>query len=97
MQAIVTKFLPATDCRGARIKAACERGTITIPYPYERGPGEEPHRVACEALVARFDAEDRARYAQVPFYQPTWGGMRWVCGGLPSRHGYAFVPVTDCI
>jgi hypothetical protein len=95
MQAIVTKYLAPTNCRGARVKATCERGTITIPYPHERGPGEDAHRAACQALVAQFDAEDRARYAHVPDYRPTWGSMLWVCGGLPARPGYAFVPVID--
>lgn len=35
MQAIVTKYLPATSTRPSRIKAWCDRGSITIgsgPY-----------------------------------------------------------------
>jgi hypothetical protein len=94
MQAIITKYLPATDLRGSRVKATCERGSVTIGYPYERGPGEDAHRAACEALVEKFDAEDRARFAPVdPGYVPTWGSLRWVCGGLPATSGFAFVPV----
>ena len=86
MQAIITKYIPATDLRGSRIKARCDRGSITIGYPHERRQGEDAHRAACEALVARFDAQDRARG-----YKPTWGSLRWVAGELPSQAGYAFV------
>lgn len=32
MQAIQTKYLPATNYRGSRIKATCERGSLTIGY-----------------------------------------------------------------
>jgi hypothetical protein len=95
MQAIVTKYIPATDQRGSRIKARCERGSVTIGYPYERGPGEDAHRAACEALVARFDAQDRALLPGDPGYVPTWGSLRWVCGELPGTSGFAFVPVLD--
>jgi hypothetical protein len=96
MQAIITKYLPATDLRGSRIKARCERGNITISYPDERGPGEDAHRASCEAIVAKFDAQARALFAPVdPGYVPTWGSLRWACGGLPSASGFAFVPVLD--
>jgi len=53
MQAIVTKYLPATNFRGSRIKAACVDGSVTIPYPYEFS-GQAVHRAAAEALVAKF-------------------------------------------
>ena len=34
MQAIRTKYLPATHTKPSRIKAECEAGTITISYDY---------------------------------------------------------------
>ena len=52
MQAIITKYLPATDRRGSRIKATCASGSVTIPYPYELS-GQAVHRAAAEALVAK--------------------------------------------
>lgn len=52
MQAIITKYLPATDYRGSRIKAACSSGSITIPYPHALR-GQAVHRAAAEALVAK--------------------------------------------
>lgn len=52
MQAIITKYLPATNSRGSRIKATCSSGSVTIPYPYELS-GQAVHRAAAEALVAK--------------------------------------------
>lgn len=60
MQAIQTKFLPATNARDYRIKASCERGSITIPFP-ETIEGEEAHRFAVDALLKKFQKEDSAR------------------------------------
>ncbi len=52
MQAIRTRYLGPTDTRGSRLKAACQGGTLTLPYPYEL-EGEQAHRVAAEALRDR--------------------------------------------
>ena len=60
MQSIQTKYLPATDSNGSRIKARCARGSITIPFPYEL-TGDETHRAAVHALVNRFLREDEAK------------------------------------
>jgi hypothetical protein len=50
MQAIQTKYLSPTNSRGARIKATCAAGSITISYPYELS-GQACHRAAVEALM----------------------------------------------
>jgi hypothetical protein len=60
MQAIHTKYLPATDSNGSRIKAKCARGSIVIPFPHEL-TGDETHRAAVLALVTRFLDEDSAK------------------------------------
>lgn len=60
MQAIHTKYLPATDHKGSRIKATCERGSITIPLDYGLS-GDAIHRAAVMALVLRFMEEDFKR------------------------------------
>jgi hypothetical protein len=57
MQAIQTKYIPATNTLGSRIKASCERGSITIDYPHELS-GDNVHRAAAIALVSRFCYED---------------------------------------
>lgn len=53
MQAIVTKYLPATNTKGARIKASCEAGSVTISYPHEAQRGVEAHATAMRALAAK--------------------------------------------
>jgi hypothetical protein len=77
MQAITTKYLPATNVRGSRIKATCERGSITISYPHELS-GEAVHIAAADALVAKFVREDWAQYGDE---RNPWEGAR-VCGGI---------------
>jgi hypothetical protein len=54
MKAIVTKYLPPTNSRGARIKATAEGlPSLTIPYPYELS-GEACHRAAAEQLTSKY-------------------------------------------
>lgn len=80
MQAIVTKFLPATNIRGSRIKASCERGSITISYPDELS-GDACHRAAVDALIAKFVKEDEKRYGTNvnPWQRP------YVTGEIPGN------------
>ena len=51
-QSITTKYLPPTNSRGSRIKATCEAGSVTIPFPYEHDVARA-HQAACEALLAK--------------------------------------------
>jgi hypothetical protein len=77
MQAIVTKYIGPSDTKGARIKATCDAGSITIGYPHELS-GEAVHAAAAMALVRKLGwATD--------FYKD------WVAGGLPEQKGYVFV------
>jgi len=57
MQAIQTKYVPATNSSGSKIEAKCWRGKIRIPYPHELS-GDEVHREAVRALLAKFVRED---------------------------------------
>jgi hypothetical protein len=57
MQAIQTKYIPATNTSGSKIEAKCGRGKIRIPYPHELS-GDEVHREAVRALLAKFVRED---------------------------------------
>lgn len=69
MQAIITKYLPATNTKGSRIKAVCERGSVTIPFNHS-GDSENAHRLAVQALVAKFVAEDSDHIAMFPEDNP---------------------------
>jgi len=51
-QAIETKFLGATNTKGARIKASAWGGSVTVPYDYALST-EGAHRAAAEALIAK--------------------------------------------
>lgn len=52
MQAILTKYLGATDTKDSRIKAWCDAGSITIPYPHELSC-PDTHAAAAMALVRK--------------------------------------------
>lgn len=52
MQAIETKYLGPTNTRGARVKAACEAGSVTMSWDYGLNT-EGNHDAALEALVTK--------------------------------------------
>lgn len=54
MQAIQTKFLSATNYKGARIKATAEAGSIIIDYDYSLDC-EDAHKLAAQALIKKFN------------------------------------------
>jgi|688.fasta_scaffold1118634_2 hypothetical protein len=81
MQAIHSKYLPATYSKGSRIKAICERGFITIDYPHELS-GDAVHRKAALQLLERFVSEDWTERAIPPSQNP-WK-REFVTGCLPD-------------
>ena len=54
MQAIITRFLPATNRLGSRIKAQACKHSLTISYPYGENTGNA-HRMAAEQLAAKLE------------------------------------------
>lgn len=52
MQAITTKYIDPTSTHGARIKATCTDGSLSIPYPREL-TGEDAFAKAAMALVRK--------------------------------------------
>ncbi len=82
MQAIVTRYLGATNYRGARIKATADAGSVTISYPYELS-GEDVHRAAADVLLVKLGWDVEHGYK--PF--------EIIGGALPqsSRDSYVFV------
>ena len=65
MQAIQTRYLCASNVKGARIKAWAEAGSVTIPYPHELS-GQACHRKAAQALAAKFGWTHEYLGAQLP-------------------------------
>jgi len=86
-QAIETKHLPATNTRGSRIKATCERGSLTVGYPHELS-GADCHIYAADQLCEKFIAEDVKKYGSTREQNP-WGKPR-ICGGLKNSYVHVF-------
>ena len=53
-QAITTKYLPATNMRGSRIKASAAAGSVTLHYDSGLN-SEENHATAAQALINKMD------------------------------------------
>ena len=88
-QAIVTRYYGPGNVRGSRIRATCDRGSITISYPDDVS-GADCHAVAVRALLAEFQREDGT--------DRSWPSFdRWVCGGMPqsSKDAYVWVQLPD--
>jgi hypothetical protein len=51
-QAIETKYLGATNTKGARIKASAWGGSVTVPYNCALNT-EGAHKAAADALIAK--------------------------------------------
>ena len=51
-QAITTKFIGPTNARGARVKAVCEAGSITVNWDYAIGQ-DGNHDAAAKALAVK--------------------------------------------
>ena len=65
MQAIITKYLSATNSRGSRIKATCAAGSVTIGYPHEFS-GMTCHAKAAYALLAKLHWDYKLMGGQLP-------------------------------
>ncbi len=79
-QAIVTKYIGATNTRGSRIKAICARGSITISYPHG-ADATESHVIAAQELCNKFIAEDVKEYGSE---QGTFWGLPRLVGSMPD-------------
>lgn len=86
MQAIETKYIGPTNHKGSRIKASCERGSITISYD-DALNSDEAHIAAAQALVNKFVKEDKARYGT---NRNPWSSKR-IMGGLKKTNVHVFV------
>jgi len=52
MQAIITKYLGATNSNGARVRAKCQAKAITVPWDHSLGV-EGNHDAAARELAAK--------------------------------------------
>ena len=79
MQAIQTKYLPATNTKPSRIKAWCEAGSVTIDYPYE-------YDESGAHLYAALSLQNK-----LVWNGPYYGELHQ--GALPNNTGYCHVMV----
>lgn len=75
-QSIITKYLPATNTRGSRIKATSWMGSVTIPYPHQFS-STEAHQEAAQALLDRVHTEVKFRIVKSAV--------------LPGDNGHVFI------
>jgi hypothetical protein len=62
MQAITTKYLPATNTKPARIKAECSAGSLTLSFSVcdePTSPGTTPDERCAYALLKKLGWDDR--------------------------------------
>lgn len=89
---IQTKLLPPTNTRGYRIKAWCERGSMTMPPPIPNRSSSDDlnHRAAAMALCSKYALED---YKERGILQTESAWRRpFVSGVLPDgTHAHVFV------
>ena len=52
--AIVTKYLGPTNTRGARVKATCDAGSVTVAWDYALNE-EDNHNAAARALILKLE------------------------------------------
>lgn len=83
MQAIITKYLPATNTKPSRIKAECERGSIIVSYE-DSMTTEQAHISAAKALIRKFMAEDVKQFGPSAVLAGSGWNCNFVTGGLPS-------------
>ena len=84
MQAIITKFIGATNTKPARIKAKCERGEITVGWPDWSQNPEQAHIEAAKALIRKFNAEDLTQYGEQSVKESTGWNQNFATGSIPS-------------
>ena len=82
MQAIITKFLPATNTRPAQIKASCGRRPSFLRSIDYGGNIEDECIRTVDAMVEDFAAEDLVKYG-TPIAGNPWLKPR-VCGQIPN-------------
>lgn len=86
MQTITTKFLPATNNRGCRIKVTSWLGSKTYSYDYA---AHEPHSAAFEQYLQELNEKMAKKYGTEC---PADGWFKLVAtGSLPDTSGYAFI------
>lgn len=87
LQAITTKYLGPTNRRGARIKATCDAGSLTVSYDSDLEVADN-HRQVATQLADSLGWLDGREHGGTEYTYELAGGA------LPNGKGYAFVILT---
>ena len=82
-QAIVTKFVGPTNCRGSRIIAKADAGKITVEYDHALN-GDQNHLIAAQKLAEKFGWKGAL----------TGGGLP---DGVGAHYCFVFTPAVDSL
>ncbi len=85
-QAIVTRYIGATNHKPSRVKAIADVGSVTIPWDSNLGT-ESNHREAARALAVKSGWLGPNDPIGQTFDE------RYACGALPSKSADAYVYV----
>ena len=83
-QCIRTKFVPCTNFRPSRVKAWCERGSLTVSWRCEMNV-DENHAFAIRCLLEKFIMEDEKKYGK--------GASSWDSDFVIGSDGDGYVAV----
>ena len=78
-EAIFTKILPATNCKGTRVKAKCALGEITLDFSYTSSAKNEQLR-AVQALLLKL------KYGSIGSYESSYR-----IHSAETREGYVHI------
>lgn len=78
MQAIVTKYLGPTNYRGARVKARCQAGSLTLSWDHSVN-SDVNHAEAARRLALKLHWNENNTFGEL------------VGGGLPDGTGNCYV------
>lgn len=91
MQTIITKFIPATNTRGCRIKVTSWLGSKTYSYDYQATDVDGAHKSAFNEYLSNLNEQMKERH---PACQEAIEG-NWfklvAYASLPDTSGYAFI------
>lgn len=94
MQAIMTKYLPATDTKPARIKASCSAGSVTIPYDDGKDSACS-HEAAAKALCEKLGWVPSIKNHHTPLSSGQLPDGRWVHTFIPEEYHKAAQAVFE--
>lgn len=88
MQAITTKYIPATNFRGSRIKAQCSAGSVTVGY-HDNDGNTDAFDHAAITLIKKLGWQDHGQWTKGEL--PGGSGSVYVCS---PRHNSTFLNIV---